>query len=772
MIYHLILVFSIAIALQIALSSQRRGEPKQIKRLLLGLGVLLAGQILLFLSSGLAWQNIADPKFYLPPVDRAITALSLIWLVWVLVFPKPHRAADAVNGLLNLVIIILLVFTLATWRNTDPGLAFNNSGLDLGWGILCIFLSLTGILLLMLEKPASWGIGVSVLLLHILGYIVHLLYTGPVGDFAAPLRLAQICAYPLLPILILRSVELNPTLPTSLPAQQEKPFIERRRYSADPRATYSWLNLAIQEREEEIYEALTRAIAQTLLADLSLLFQASKFSDELFLRGGYDLIREEELPSHMTLQKSTLPTIAGAIQRGKSLIITAQEQPLADFDALVEILGLEKPGNLLLVPINVSNTMWGGLVLLSPYSNRIWENQDETYLSGVVALLAQILEKTEQRDKDKKTLQQLQNELEIAQLQLSSLKPEHPPAAISTTGESLRPQPQTEEELEKLIALQRETQQIIEQLKAENEELAAKLASRAGSPSLERADDTKLFEMRSELRLALQELAHLQNELADINLKNIKLEKELELSTSLPQNNPKVVNAIFQELRQPLGSIVGYTDLLVSETGGILGALQQSFLKRIKTSLDRIDSVLKSSSKNDDSGAKLIATVNLSNVIDKSIAVAGEQLREKKVTLRMDMPDQLPNVIADEDTLEQIIGNLLNNAVMASPFEGTISLLVKTEDREDLSYLLIEVEDTGGGIEPQDLQRVFSRRYRGDNPVVKGIGDTGVGLTIAKTLTEALDGRIWVHSEVDQGTTFSVLLPIIPEDDLTADSQE
>ena len=109
---------------------------------------------------------------------------------------------------------------------------------------------------------------------------------------------------------------------------------------------------------------------------------------------------------------------------------------------------------------------------------------------------------------------------------------------------------------------------------------------------------------------------------------------------------------------------------------------------------------------------------------------------------------------------------------MASPFEGTVTLRVTTEDREDLSYLLIQVEDTGGGIEPRDLQRVFSRRYRGDNPVVKGIGDTGVGLTIAKTLTEALDGRIWVHSEVGQGTTFSVLLPIIPEEDLTADSQE
>ncbi len=772
LIYHLILVFSIAIALQIALSSQRRSEPKQTKRVLLGLGILLAGQMLLFLSSGLAWQNIADPQFYLPPVDRAVTAFSLIWLIWILVFPKTHRAADAVNGLLNLVVLILLVFTLATWRNSDPALAFNNSVLDLGWGILCIFLSLTGILLLLLEKPASWGIGVSVLLLHITGYVVHLLYTGQVGDFAAPLRLAQICAYPLLPILILRSVEVHPAPSISLPSKKEESFIERRRYSADPRAAYGLLNLAIQEKEEDIYEALTRAVAQTLLADLCLLFQASPFSEELLLRGGYDLIREEDLPSQMTLQKSTLPTIAGAIQRGKPLMITAQEQSLPDFDALVEILGLEKPGNLLLVPISVSNTIWGGLVLLSPYSNRIWENQDETYLSGAVDLLAQFLEKTEQWGENQKTLQQLQNELEIAQLQLSSLKSEQPPAATSTTAESLRPKPQTEEELEKLIALQRETQQIVEQLKAENEQLTAKLASTTNSPSSENTHAAKLSEMRSELRLALQELAHLQNELADTNLKNVKLEKELELSTSLPQNNPQVVNAIFQELRQPLASIVGYTDLLLSETGGILGALQQNFLKRIKASLGRIDSVLKNPNGIDDASTRLISAVNLSSVIDKSISVAGEQLREKKVTLRMDMPDQLPNAIADEDTLEQIIGNLLNNAVMASPFEGTVTLRVTTEDREDLSYLLIQVEDTGGGIEPRDLQRVFSRRYRGDNPVVKGIGDTGVGLTIAKTLTEALDGRIWVHSEVGQGTTFSVLLPIIPEEDLTADSQE
>ena len=772
LIYHLILVFSIAISLQIVLSFRRRGKEKQINRTLFGLFVLLFGQLALFLSSGLAWQNLADPQFYLPSLDRAVTALSLIWIIWILAYTKSHQAVDAVNGLLNLITIILLIFTLATWRNTDPGLAFNNSGLDLGWGILCIFLSLSGILLLLLEKPASWGIAVSFLLLHIAGYIVHLVYTGPIGDFAAPLRLAQICTYPLLPVLILRGIQPNSqSAPAIAPAADEKePFIERRRYTADPRATYNWLNLAAQENEEEIHQALTRAIAQTLLADICLLFQKSKFSDELLLCGGYDLIREDEITSTMTLQKTTLPTIAGAIERGKSLLISPQDQPLPDFDALVEILGLEKSGNLLFVPISIKNVNWGGLALLAPYSHRVWENQDETYLTSAANLLAQILEQAEQREKDKKAFKQLENELEIAQQQLNNLQVGPSPAKLSATAETFRPKPETEEDLEKLIALQTETQLIIQQLKAENEQLSARLLdSEAITPD---KSDTAFSEIQSELRLALQEVAHLQNELADINLKNVTLEKEMELSSALPQNNPKITNAIFQELRQPLASIVGYTDLLLAETGGILGALQQSFLERIKASLERINAVLENLSGNKQLNSGFVSEVNLDNVIDGSISAAGEQLREKRVTLRMDIPDKLPEILADQDTLEQIIKNLLNNAVIASPFEGAITLRVAHEDREDNPYLLVEVEDSGGGIDPEDLQRVFLRRYRGDNPVISGIGDTGVGLTIAKTLTEALGGRIWVHSEIGQGTTFSVLLPIIHKEDVTVNSQK
>ena len=76
---------------------------------------------------------------------------------------------------------------------------------------------------------------------------------------------------------------------------------------------------------------------------------------------------------------------------------------------------------------------------------------------------------------------------------------------------------------------------------------------------------------------------------------------------------------------------------------------------------------------------------------------------------------------------------------------------------------MIQVTDSGGGISAEDLPRVFTRLYRADSVLIQGIGDTGVGLSITKTLTEAQHGRIWVESDPGKGSTFSVLLPITSE---------
>jgi signal transduction histidine kinase len=74
----------------------------------------------------------------------------------------------------------------------------------------------------------------------------------------------------------------------------------------------------------------------------------------------------------------------------------------------------------------------------------------------------------------------------------------------------------------------------------------------------------------------------------------------------------------------------------------------------------------------------------------------------------------------------------------------------------------MQVTDTGDGIQLEDLPRVFARRYRAEMPLIHGLGDTGIGLSIAKALVDAHNGRIWVESTPGKGTTFSVLLPIRP----------
>jgi signal transduction histidine kinase len=153
--------------------------------------------------------------------------------------------------------------------------------------------------------------------------------------------------------------------------------------------------------------------------------------------------------------------------------------------------------------------------------------------------------------------------------------------------------------------------------------------------------------------------------------------------------------------------------------------------------------------------------VDLNTVIDDAVSSLIAQLSEKNITLRVDLPDELPPIQADLEALQQILSNLLSNAAKATPADGQISLRARIEAKEhEPSFLLLQVADQGGGIPSADLPRVFSRLYRADNVLVQGIGDTGIGLALVKTLVEAHHGRIWVDTEAERGSTFSVLLPL------------
>jgi len=747
LIYYIVLVFAIASALQSAFNHWRISEFPQARRAFAGLGVLLFAQIVMFFFSGLGWQGLMDPKAILPPMDRAFVMFGIIWITWLYAFPEPNRSADATAVILSLFVLTALGLSLLSWQPQITRLSYNQTVDDWFWQAGSMLLVLFGILILAIRKPDGMWYGITLLFLGFLGHIGHLILRTD-GNYSGIVRLAYMAAFPILLTLPQRfslppPVVLSPR-PTSI--RQDTAFPERRRYSTDPKTFHAMLALAAETNPTKVSQAVTRAIAQTMLSDLCFLIYLTDNKNQMAIAGGYDLIREDSLEGG-ALAKSSIPMLANSLQRGRPLRMPASSTS-ADIKGLGDILGLANPGHLLCVPIiTAEKETIGGILLLSPYSDRTWTAEDQAFLSNIAVSLVPIIQRNQQLNK-------LEEESGQARAQVAELEQRIQELTLQLDLARGEIEKSSAVDMASILAAQEESQRIIEQLQRENAELRAGKGISASTEQLE-----------NELKAALQELAHLQNQIAEANMRTLELERDRTATRNTEQ--AEVVASISQELRQPLSSIVGYTDLLLGESVGILGALQRKFVERIKTSTERIhsltDDMIQITTLAADLHELKAEAVDLNSIIDNAVSYTSAQVREKNISMHLDLPKALAPIQADREALQQILIHLLQNAGAATPHEGTIRLKVQTRTENGLEFILIQVTDTGGGIASEDLQRVFSRLYRADNVLIAGVGDTGVGLSIAKSLTEAQNGRIWVESEPGVGATFSVLLPIAVE---------
>ena len=749
LIYYIVLAFAVASALQSSFNHWRASEFPQARRAVVGLGILLVAQVIMFLVSGLGWQHLIDPKAILPPMDRAFIVFGIIWITWLYAFPEPSRASDAAAALLSLLVITALGLSLLTWQPQIASLSYNQTADDWFWQIGSLFAALIGIAILFVRKPDGMWNGIILLALGFLGHVGHLLF--PIeGNYSGIVRLAYMAAYPILLTLPQRFSSVSSAIeaPVGVTTQnQEASLLERRRYSTDPKTFHAMLALAAESNPTKVSQAITRAIAQTMLSDLCFMIYLTDNNNQMVIAGGYDLIREDNLDGG-SLNKSSIPMLANSLQRGRPLRMPSSSTS-ADIKGLGDILGLTNPGHLLSVPIlTPEKESLGGILLLSPYSDRTWTAEDQAYLSNIATSLVPIIKRSQKTSK-------LETQSDQALTKIADLE-RHVQELTQQLGaahaDALR-QKSGSVEMASLLVAQEESQRIIEQLQLESAELrTGKILQPSFSSN----------QVEHELKATLQEIAHLQNQLMEANIKTRELEKGHVAAKSTEQ--AEVIASISQELRQPLSSIVGYTDLLLGESVGILGALQRKFVERVKASTERIrsltDDIIQITTLETDLNDLKPESVDLNAVIDNSMSYTSTQIREKNISMHLELPKKLAPIHADREALQQILIHLLQNAGAATSFEGTIRLKVQTRTEEDTEFILIQVADSGGGISAEDLPRVFTRLYRADNVLIQGVGDTGVGLSIAKTLTEAQHGRIWVESEQGVGSTFSVLLPI------------
>ena len=759
LVYHIVLVFAIITTLQSAFFHARSSGFPQARRAVFGLGILISAQIALFIFNALAAQVLSLSAF-LPAIDRALTLFSLIWMIWLWAFPEPSRIADVVTTLVSLLLAAAFALTLVTY-SLSPSVPFNITYLDTLWQVTSIVTAALGILLVVFRRPNGWGNGMAVFLLALTGHTLHMLFGRTIpGDFPGAVRLLYLATAPILMTLPQRFPAPSSGGTTSV-SKTSAPVDERRRYSTDPKTFHALLALAGESSTDKLSQAITRAIAQTMLADLCFLIYLTDNNNQMQIASGYDLIREENLDGG-SMNKNMIPMLTNALQRGRPLRLPSSSTS-ADIKGLSDLLGLASPGHLMSVPIvTPEKDPIGGVLMLSPYSNRLWSAEDQAFLANIALSLVPIIQRGQRMTTLEAKGEQTRQALDIAQTRIADMERRN--NDLLKQMEAVKADSQEglaqAEHLVALTKMQEEAQKAIEKLKKENEDLRAAKDVKGIKSTGTSGGSSK--QMEGELRMTLEEVARLQNQLAEANMRVIEAEKGVTATRSSEQ--AEVVASISQELRQPMSSIVGYTDLLLGESVGILGALQRKFVERIKSSTERIgtliDDLIQVTTLETGLNEMKPEQVDLNLIIDNAMSYTSSQVREKNISMHLDLPKNMQPIHADREALQQILIHLLQNAGSASPMEGTVNLTVRTRAGDGKDYVLIQVTDTGGGISSEDLPRVFTRLYRADNVLIQGVGDTGVGLSIAKTLTEAQKGRIWVDSKAGVGSSFSVLLPI------------
>ena len=224
------------------------------------------------------------------------------------------------------------------------------------------------------------------------------------------------------------------------------------------------------------------------------------------------------------------------------------------------------------------------------------------------------------------------------------------------------------------------------------------------------------------------------------------------------------ISSVSQELRTPVTSIVGYTDLLMGESVGGLEDAQRRFLSRIRANADKISGQLNNLLGMMDVDSRELSVraeaMDLSTAIQEAVDVMRPRFVEREQVLEIDVELALPLVTADPDAMYHVLTNLLENAHRCSPDRSQMTLRAQQMSHEGRMYASVLVTDRGGGVTSRDSKKVFNRFYRSDNPHVQGLGDPDVSLPIVKVLVETHGGRMWMDSVLGQGTTFTILLPI------------
>ncbi len=292
------------------------------------------------------------------------------------------------------------------------------------------------------------------------------------------------------------------------------------------------------------------------------------------------------------------------------------------------------------------------------------------------------------------------------------------------------------------------------------------LGNSSGATALSEGDDELISILANQIGQSLENARLFEEAFhSKLELENKINERTKELSLALEQvkriNKMKsdFISAVSHELRTPLTSIKGYASILMT---GKIGQLPDA----VKERLEKIN-------KHSDSLVKLINDLldisrieagkvemkfepqHLNEIVSLVVDLLQPQIKEKDIELKIELPKNLPSILVDRSQIERVFINLLGNAIKFTPPKGWIK--IATTDNPD--FMEITIADSGVGIAEEDILKIFEEFYRVDNVLNQTSQGSGLGLSLAKNIVEAHQGKIWVKSQLNKGSEFHFTLP-------------
>jgi len=246
-------------------------------------------------------------------------------------------------------------------------------------------------------------------------------------------------------------------------------------------------------------------------------------------------------------------------------------------------------------------------------------------------------------------------------------------------------------------------------------------------------------------------------------IQNARLFREIEDKSHqlevVSQHKSEFLANMSHELRTPLNAIIGFSEVLSERMFGELNEKQDEYLKDIHASgqhlLSLINDILDLSKIEAGRMELEVSDFDLPTALDNALTLVRERAGRRGVALDMNVDERLGQIRGDERKVRQVVLNLLSNAIKFTPEGGRIEVLAAPTD----GLVEVSVSDTGVGVAPEDQEAVFEE-FRQVGTADKKVEGTGLGLTLCRKFVELHGGKIWVKSQVGQGSTFTFTLPV------------